>query len=658
MNFEDELKKRMALAKQQNWSDQEIQRSAMVERAAYYNRQRQQKTQEQQNKGAGRAGGLKGVVLDLTPFGRVAEKIINPNAGEISAAEIGTEALLTALPFGIGRLAKGARVAKGVITGVKAAEDANKGVQASKGITGALYRKSTIAPSSTIDNATDQARLVDLTKKTPELRGSAARKFQNAPGVISRLSSEVDDLFQGVTAKVPTQKFLDDITNIRKDIVDPNELKRFDIEVNRAMQSTFGKQAPRINVGNTDELAELFPGAKTDFSATDINAIRREVNKQMSGIYKKIENGTQLTDKDQALLRAKQTMDGQLEQIAPDNIRAAVRQNNLDMNTLMKGIPEFKKTSETGGAIGPLGNLFGAGPAINRTIQAGADMTARTLSNRPVQVGLQQAGVRAGAEVMGARNPFKPEDPFDPASMPGMYQNPQSPEEAILAELTAQGGPTDFNEMAQLFDQSQSGMDMMSDPTMGQMGGLQYGSSELANYAMQAFMAGDMASYKQYSTAAEFAAKMEDQQKEIGGGAGGGKIGKDAQKANSAAATIDQLEGLFNQAGGGQGLAGYLQQAMGQARLNPQVEAYDKVRDSAAIAVARALGETGPLSNQDIKMYAKYLPNVNDSKEAAQIKLDAIRQRLSIISQQSSSTSEEDELAALFGGGSQMAYAY
>ncbi len=649
--WEEELRRRMAAARQQGWNEEEITRSAMLERGVRTAQQRreaqeQQQAQAQAPKKAGRAGGIKGFALDITPFGRVAEKIINPEAGDITAGEIGMEALLTATPFALGKVFKGAKVAKGAITGTKAVADTAK----TKGLSRALLRNSTVAPSSTLKTASDQQKLIELTKSIPALRGSGQRKFQNVDNVIGGMSSEVDDLFKGVDSRVATPDFLSSINKVRNEIVDPNELKRFDIEVSRAMQGAFGDRAPSLTGSNArnikvgdqtyqlvddarnqslrnlrvaqdangaykmimanptdgmpkiiDNMAaesgdlekifgfapkgdkqvldsftkyggqgtaksfadtpdDLFGGPLQDLSATDINALRRQVNGQMSGIYRKIDAGTTLTDKDQAFLRVKEALDSQLTGLAPEAVRGQVQTLNRNMNTLMQARPEFKRLAEQ--RTQPLGlNLPIVSSAIPQAIQGAADITGRTLAKPLIRTAGNQAGVRLGAEAMGFRNNFKPDDPLQGQDQnmtlepEALFADPQSEDEMILNEMFAGGGLTDFDSAAQgLADYQNFGSGMGMDG--GNAGGLQYSSTQLFNAAMEALMAGDAASYKQLAGAAEQAAAMEKQmasiQKTQGGAAGSGpNITKvTAQQyglAQSGANSLTQLKQLLQQ---------------------------------------------------------------------------------------------------------------
>lgn len=67
-----------------------------------------------------KVGGIAGIALDLLPFGRIGEKVVKGQ--NVSGAELLTEGLLTAVPFGLGRIGKGAKAAGAIDDVAKAAK--------------------------------------------------------------------------------------------------------------------------------------------------------------------------------------------------------------------------------------------------------------------------------------------------------------------------------------------------------------------------------------------------------------------------------------------------------------------------------------------------------------------------------------------------------
>ncbi len=98
-------------------------------------------------------------------------------------------------------------------------------------------------------------------------------------------------------------------------------------------------------------------------------------------------------------------------------------------------------------------------------------------------------------------------------------------------------------------------------------------------------------------------------------------------KAANAAQAMQRLMQVYQQGGGAQGPVGALGQLLNKATfgtMNPNQAAYEDMLQAAAVQVARANGETGVLSNQDIQNYMKMLPTFSDNPQQAQIKLQTI----------------------------------
>lgn len=359
----------------------------------------QPQAQPQQPVGAGRAGGLKGLALDVLPFGRIAEKTINPNAGDVSLGELGLEAALTLVPFG--RIAKGAKAAVGLgktaAKGGDIASTLGRGATAPKlqGAGEGLQRTSTIAPKSTLDTATDQRELLEVVGRTKELRGSGVSKFRSVEPVINRLNSEVDSVLKGVKTTMPGTSFNRAIAEIGDAITDQNERKAFANAFNTAYKKVFGGDA--------------LPEAVT---AVQVNALRREMNKQVSSAFKKMKVGNPLTAKEQALLNLRDSLGGMIESLTPADKLKQVQRLNRDQSVLIRGVPEFKKISEQGMPLPFTGGAQLPGSQLPfRAVQATTDAAGRAVSalggsSAPARIAREaggQIGRRAAADVIGLR---------------------------------------------------------------------------------------------------------------------------------------------------------------------------------------------------------------------------------------------------------------
>lgn len=109
------------------------------------------------------------------------------------------------------------------------------------------------------------------------------------------------------------------------------------------------------------------------------------------------------------------------------------------------------------------------------------------------------------------------------------------------------------------------------------------------------------------------------------------KTSKDDQKKADAAKKAASIETMYKQAGGAQGPVGVLNSLLNSATLgmfNPGASAYEANQQALAVALARAAGDSGALSNQDIQGYKSMLPLTTDSPQAAKLKLQNIYAQL------------------------------
>lgn len=109
------------------------------------------------------------------------------------------------------------------------------------------------------------------------------------------------------------------------------------------------------------------------------------------------------------------------------------------------------------------------------------------------------------------------------------------------------------------------------------------------------------------------------------------KTAKEDQKKADAAKKAASIETMYKQAGGAQGPIGVLNNLLNSATLgmfNPGASAYEANQQALAVALARAAGDSGALSNQDIQGYKSMLPLTTDSPQAAKLKLQNIYAQL------------------------------
>jgi hypothetical protein len=102
---------------------------------------------------------------------------------------------------------------------------------------------------------------------------------------------------------------------------------------------------------------------------------------------------------------------------------------------------------------------------------------------------------------------------------------------------------------------------------------------------------------------------------------------KTAAKQNSARTQMSNLMKLYRQAGGGRGVGGHLTNALNAITadsVNPAAGAYNTQRQALAVALARASGDSGTLSDMDIKSYMSMAPDIADNPVKARLKIQSI----------------------------------
>lgn len=123
--------------------------------------------------------------------------------------------------------------------------------------------------------------------------------------------------------------------------------------------------------------------------------------------------------------------------------------------------------------------------------------------------------------------------------------------------------------------------------------------------------------------------------------------------SDNAVNTLDQLQQMFTQTGGGSGkLGGAVQNKLGGLGFNDQAATYNALSASSSSQLARAVNGGGQVTDADAAVIIKALPQLTDSPEVAAAKFAALRQRLqtahnnTLLYGSGGGTSLEDALAA------------
>lgn len=534
-----------------------------------------------------KAPGIGSMLLGLLPGGSLLDKGIRGE--KISGGDVATEVALTALPFGIGKIGKlfgaGAKAASALARTGKAADTVSDITKAAK-VAGAvapkttsqkiaqsLMKQSTIAPISTLKTASEQNKLVNVISRLRGMKGSAASKFQKIEPEINKMTNKVDDLLSGVKTKIPASSFQTNVSKALSEIVDPAEAKRFKTEYNNIVSNVFKNKVPN------------------QLSASDLSSLRRAVNNQLSSTYIKMKKGTQLTDKDEALVKIKNILSKNMEDMAPASVSDEVRQLNRDMSTLISGIPELKKASEE--ALQIFGTRIPVvSQMIPRVIQSSADIAGRTLNNPLASGLLAQAGTRVGADILGMRQPVTTTG-VEPTSAGGYG----------TTGLTGYG---------------MSGADILSGTSTPST---IYSREAVAQDIQNDLAATGGANMDKYITLYNFlnpeaSTKMTAAEQ------------KQATATAQSNAILNELESGLGSIGGGRGISAYLTKAgnvLSGGAVDPTLATYDALRAGITSKLARSLGEVGTLTDQDIQRALNLIPSSTDSSETAAMKMSQLR---------------------------------
>lgn len=683
--FEDELRRRMNAARQQGWSDDEINRSALIERAISRRRQQEAAAQApvEQKKGGrggfatslisegGATGGAitgAGIGSMFGPIGTIVGGTIGGFLGGFggSAAEqkvrddnvdwgkAGVEGLFSAIPGGSGKIIR--------VAGREGVEQVSKG-----GLTSQVKQLFTPQPGV----ITDRVRNV-----AGDVRGAASgvRTGGRMEGRVQRLKPDevasTRSFLQEVGAKGTAENQLRTVQNVERNAAD---------NIN-AIVGRGAKPVSTEDIFNAqNRIRDRIIGRNGEgVGGFDINAhgpIADRYAAQMANVKDSQGwlNFKRSLDDDINYARNNQSVDPKVEQIAKMfRAEASDQLNRLHpdvapFNRLYSQAQDAKNilvlNSDPKGIATGLLSVNGRG-AGGKTVQRGADLTGRTLqrtANFASVPAVTQFGAQAG--VSGIQNLFDGQQqpgqaqPGLPTDIQQAFDNPQNEDEMLLNEAIA-SGLTDFDSLSQVLSGGQPSNSVSG--VAGGSGGLTYSSAQLTNAALAALQAGDIAAYKQYADAADLVASQEEAMAKSSGGGGPNITKVTAQQyglAQSGYSAVNQLKQLL------QSDPGVLSRTATPGRSLPIVGGF--ISNAAGTGDFDAIGyniadsilrlRTGATANEGEvrKLQAQIIPRAGDSAQTIQTKLrqiDEIFGGVLSLAGNASLTSPMDDLSQLFAG--------
>jgi hypothetical protein len=278
-----------------------------------------------------------------------------------------------------------------------------------------------------------------------------------------------------------------------------------------------------------------------------------------------------------------------------------------------------------GGAGAQLGdNVQGLG----RMVQKPANLLALPLNAATPKVGGAMANMGRSLQGMGAGSTGAGQSVFGAGIRQAggrlltgndMGTQPEQPslEEVMLAQ--AQSGQLGPDSAAQ---------DPMQDPSV-QAPTNPFGVSrdEVGQALMKAMQANDKTAVSQLQDLYSLVSDYEDSQNQSS------SMNATTQKALAQSAnadtTLTQLEQLLNNAGGAGGpVGGNISSFLGNMGLNGNAKTYNDLANGSVTQIAKALGETGAMSDSDRIAYQALLPKITDTAEVAANKFAALRARM------------------------------
>lgn len=529
---------------------------------------------------------LADTILSLVPFGTITQKALTGRGGEITPGEVGLEAALTLLPFG--RLAKAGKVAVGLGRGAKGAEAAagtaaKTAAAAPKGAAPGLYGtgQRLLEKSSGLQIGKEVGDISKLQEANELFRrhgitGTPRQQLGKIQTTMNQLGRQVEDV---LATKPVALKGTSVRTTVNAATKDPLKFADLDLTTSGAKNALKAHSAKFSKLGD----------------AQSINKYVKKLNPVAIRAQDKLYRGITPTGAEVAALAAKRAGDevlsSKIPEISPLKKEMAILfERNPEVTALAQKAPRQQQILGTTLPV-PQGAIKGAESLGGRALTAlgGPSIPARITR----QIGGQ----------VGRRAVVKP--------FVGGEQPPS--EEADLEDVILQ--------------QEQFGAPAAAD--FG--GGLE--QPEQSPYTRES-LAADI--QRDPKNAAKYLDYYKNLQEVFTPAVP--KLSMTQQKgllqAQNAASLVDQLEGAYQELGGGQGrLGGGLRSVAAAAGFDNPVDYYNQVRESTAAILARAFGEVGTMTDADIKRAVARLPKVTDTPEVANRKLQDIKQLIGSVYQ-------------------------
>lgn len=205
--------------------------------------------------------------------------------------------------------------------------------------------------------------------------------------------------------------------------------------------------------------------------------------------------------------------------------------------------------------------------------------------------------------------------------------------EAALQRAYEANDMASYNELGQIYQTLQKAGANGATGTVGNIATLRQQTqassimSQLQQVAELALQSGDIQAFNQAATLYKAASAMfeseEDQQPTLSS-----SQQTQIQNLDSSLNSLDQMEALFTEAGGGKGMVGgsleNLANLVTGGSANKNLSVYNSMKNSIGMAIVKNFVNLGS-TESDAKKYADALPDITDSSEVAKAKIDRLR---------------------------------
>lgn len=471
------------------------------------------------------------------------------------------------------------------------------------------------------------------------LKGSARNQFRNLPEVITNLNKRATEVLGQSTEK---GNVLDIAQRFTQDAGSHTE----------ATNPTFQKSLSRL----TDALFQRADQKTGEISAQELYNFKQDLADRLGSAWKKLDAGTSLSPSEEAYMEVWKKIDNEITTLAPQakNLtraqsillqsapvldKAANPSTKLFNMIPVKAPTQMLQTAQSGAGramqlFGRAGNAAEMGGMAEVAADAGGQAAGMTMRKAVTKAGVRQFVPRLLTGGLGDNGAPGGDQSANAAAL-NMFGSEQ---DAADFQKQLEDAGVDTGGLASAFMGGQAGAgsvthDANGNPVhagSGQAWDAVNGTGQLPRDAIQKALAQDLATTggKNMAQILEFAdytnqtGKYAPTQK--------GVLDTNTQKSlvglSSANNTIDQIEQLYQQAGGGRGKAGgTVASLLGKVTGSP-ADTYNQQVGGMAAQISRALGNTGAMSDQDVARAVGLLPKVTDTPAQASAKLNALRQ--------------------------------